>query len=699
MRPAALDAPPLFHLERQEGAHLTLASDTGARAHVLVLEEDVVRLVVLPEGELRQPQTWTVAPGLEDVPAEGRHRFDLSGFACPNFKLDTGQAGLVVETQRLRLSIAYRNLACRWQVRQGERWVEMLSDRPTQAYDFGWWGGKVRHYLARDRDEQYFGLGERSGRLDRMGRRFRLSNLDAMGYDAETSDPLYKHIPFYITRKTGSGTCVGVFYDTLADCTFDFGCEHSNYHGPYRLFEAEVGDLDLYVIAGPELAQVTRRFTWLTGKPMATPDWALSFSGSTMSYTDAPDADRQMIRFLEKLDEHQIPCGSFHLSSGYTSIGPRRYVFHWNRDKFPDPEAFIARYAKAGVRLIANIKPALLMDHPEFPALAQAGMFLSDADGRPVLEQFWDYPGAYLDFTNPRTVEWWKAQVTEQLLSKGIAATWNDNNEYEVNNPASRANGFGQAYPAHQMKPLQTLLMLRASREAQLAHLPDQPPFLVSRAGAAGMQRYAQTWSGDNYTSWKSLHWNIAMGLGLALSGVSNIGHDVGGFAGPRPEPELFLRWIGFGVFMPRFSIHSWNDDGTVNEPWMYPEHMAEVQSLMRLREHLVPYISRTLALYRETYEPAVRPLFYDFPDDPAAWKEDTAFMLGADILVGPVVKKGATHRTLRLPKGADWRDPWTGAVHKGGTRVRLDAPFDKPPFLIRAGAADAALARLFHGV
>jgi alpha-glucosidase len=213
------------------------------------------------------------------------------------------------------------------------------------------------------------------------------------------------------------------------------------------------------------------------------------------------------------------------------------------------------------------------------------------------------------------------------------------------------------------------------------------------------MQRYAQTWSGDNYTSWKSLHWNIAMGLGLALSGVSNIGHDVGGFAGPRPEPELFLRWIGFGVFMPRFSIHSWNDDGTVNEPWMYPEHMAEVQSLMRLRERLVPYLARTLALYRETYEPAVRPLFYDFPDDSAAWMEDTAFMLGADLLAAPVVKKGATHRTLRLPKGTDWRDPWTGAVLKGGARVRLEAPFDKPPFLIRADSADAALARLFNGV
>ena len=181
--------------------------------------------------------------------------------------------------------------------------------------------------------------------MDRSGRRFRLQNIDPMGYDARTSDPLYKHIPFYIARKPKTGAAVGLFYDTLSDCAFDFGCEHSNYHGPYRSFEAEHGDLDLYVIAGPKIADITRRFTWLTGRPAATPDWALGYSGSTMSYTDAPDAQGQMGKFLTSLAEHDIPCTSFHFSSGYTSIGDKRYVFHWNRDKFPDPKAFVQSYA------------------------------------------------------------------------------------------------------------------------------------------------------------------------------------------------------------------------------------------------------------------------------------------------------------------------------------------------------------------
>lgn len=686
-RRPSLSHPPVFHVAEQAGGRLTLAADTGAIAHVFVLEDDLIRLMVLPDGALRHPRSWTIAPGTDDIAAEGRDRFDLDGFSCPGFTLDeTDPQRITIATQRLRLTIGLAGLRCSWKVRMGEAWVSAARDRPTQAYDFGWWDGTVRHYLARTPGEQYFGLGERSGGLDRAGRRLRLSNLDAMGYDAETSDPLYKHIPFYLTRKPETGLVFGLFYDTLSDCTFDFGCEHSNYHGPYRSFSADHGDLDLYVIAGPTVPEVVRRFTWLTGRPAATPDWALGYSGSTMSYTDAPDAQAQMAGFLENLVRHDVPCTSFHLSSGYTSIGDRRYVFHWNRDKFPNPEQFVASYADAGVRLIPNVKPALLLDHPQFAAAAKAGLLLSDADGKPVEEQFWDAPGAYLDFTNPATETWWRHNLTTQLLQLGMAATWNDNNEYEVTSPRAMAHGFGRPFRAIEMKPLQTLLMLRASRAAQLAHAPDQPPFLVSRAGAAGMQRYAQTWSGDNHTSWKSLRWNIPMGLGLALSGVSNIGHDVGGFAGPRPDPELFARWVGFGVFMPRFSIHSWNDDGTVNEPWMHPEVLDAVGSLMRFRTRIIPYLSRLLADYRAHCEPVVRPLFYDFPDETWCWTEETDWMLGPDVLVAPVVESGVTARNVRLPAGTDWRNGWTGEVQAGGQTVKVAAPLDRPPFFVRLG-------------
>jgi alpha-glucosidase len=377
-----------------------------------------------------------------------------------------------------------------------------------------------------------------------------------------------------------------------------------------------------------------------------------------MGYADAPDAAAQLEGFLAELAEYDIPCTSFHLSSGYTSIGARRYVFHWNREKFPDPTALFARFARAGVKVIANIKPALLTDHPAFAAAARAGLLLADADGAPVVEQFWDGPGAYVDFTNPAAADWWTGQVKAQLLEVGITATWNDNNEFEVTNPRALAHGFGAPFPAREMKPLQTLLMLRASRRAQVEHAPDVPPFLISRAGFAGMQRYAQTWSGDNATSWETLKWNIPMGLGLSLSGVSSFGHDMGGFAGPRPDAELFARWVGLGVFLPRFAIHSWNDDGSVNEPWMHPEVLDDVRALMRLRERLAPYLGALLLRYREAYEPVMRPLFHDFPDDPEAWAETDDFLLGDAVLVCPVISPGVTRREVRLPLGAVWGTP-----------------------------------------
>jgi alpha-glucosidase len=201
------------------------------------------------------------------------------------------------------------------------------------------------------------------------------------------------------------------------------------------------------------------------------------------------------------------------------------------------------------------------------------------------------------------------------------------------------------------------------------------------------MQRYAQTWSGDNATAWETLRYNLKMGLSLALSGVSNSGHDVGGFAGPPPDPELLARWVEMGIFMPRFSIHSWNDDGSVNTPWMHADVADTVADLIRLRSHYQPYLSYLSWRYARKFEPIWRPVFHDFPDDRAAWDERDDFMLGPSLLVCPVVESGASEREVRLPAGAAWIDPWTGARLEGGQTVRLSAPVGRPVYLMREGA------------
>ena len=684
---STLANPPVFRLADVDGNRITLVSDGPAVAYVFVLEKHIMRVMVLPDGKLKHPRSWTVAPGQNDVPTTGRDRFDLSGFRLPDFNVDEQDGALVVDAAWLRLTIRLRGFFCTWESYDdtADGFVEVLKDRPTQAYNFGWWDTKVHHYLVRDPGEMYFGLGERSGAMDRAGRRFRMRNVDAMGYDARTSDPLYKHIPFYITRKP-NGATAGLFYDTLSDCTFDMGCERGNYHGLYRGFTADHGDLDYYVI-GHDIEGVVSGFTWLTGAPAFLPRWALGYSGSTMSYTDRPDAQDAMMEFIAKCEEHDILCDSFHLSSGYTSIGDKRYVFHWNKDKFPDPAAFVRAYAQKGVRLIPNIKPALLHDHPLFGEARDKGLLIADADGAPEWVQFWGAVGAYLDFTNPKTLAWWKEKVTTSLLVPGMAGTWNDNNEFEIVNPRARAHSFGAPRAAVEMKPLHTLQMLRASREAQLAKEPGKRPYLVSRAGFAGMQRYVQTWSGDNYTSWDSLKWNIRMGLGLALSGVSNTGHDVGGFDGPKPDPELFVRWVGFGIFMPRFSIHSWNSDRTANEPWMHPQVTPQVRDLIKFRYRLLPYLYDLSYRYGLYYAPIVRPTFFDFPNDPRCFEDNDDMMLGAALLVAPVVAPGVAARDVYLPAGTRWFDWWSGEAFDGGQTVSRPAPFHRPPLFAREGS------------
>lgn len=683
----SMSVNPVFSLRERTANVLTLECAEGHLAHLFVLEDDLVRVMLRPRGTLKMTRTWAIAPGQADVPFDGRDRFDLSGFSLPAYQLEETAETISLTTAQIRLTLQRSGFLCRWEIRQNDAWVAVAADRPTQAYNFAWWDDKVYHYLKRDANEMYFGLGERAGDANRMGQSYRLCNVDPMGYSARTTDPLYKHIPFYLTWRKDSQLAFGLFYDTLSDCTFDMGKELDNYHGHYRYFKADHGDLDYYFIAGPQPADVTRRFTWLTGRPAFTPRWGLGYSGSTMSYTDAPDAQERMGEFLEGCRQHDILCDSFHLSSGYTSIGGKRYVFNWNRAKFPDPAGFVQSYLDKGVRLCANIKPCLLRDHPRFAEAEAAGLFIKDEHGKPAQVQFWDETGAYLDFTNPDTYAWWKARVTDALLDYGIASTWNDNNEFEVWSDKPVVHGFGQARPACEAKPVHTLLMIKASREAQVAHAPTQRPFLISRSGATGMQRYVQTWSGDNYTSWETLRYNIRMGLGLAMCGVSNSGHDIGGFAGPAPEPELFLRWVQQGIFLPRFSIHSWNDDQTVNEPWMYPAITPYIRDLIKLRYRLMPYLYDLLWRYHDRLEPMMRPTYHDFPADPRCFEENDDFLLGGKLLVAPVVEAGQRIRQVYLPQGSGWYDYWSGEYFDGGRSITLPAPWDRPPLLAREGA------------
>jgi alpha-glucosidase len=668
--------------------------ERGYRLLLFFLDSHLARLLIVPPGGLRTPRTWSLSPELAGGdPIDGRGRLDLTGFpGGETLKVEETETAIAIETALIRAEVRRAPLALTWFFRPGvgAAFELVLQDRQTQAYLFCQRGARFSHYLARNAAEHYYGFGEKSGDANKAGRRLRMGAADALGYDAGTSDPLYKHIPFYIAvRPDLYGRSVGLFYDNLASAAFDLGQEISAYHGPYRNFEASGGDLDLYVIFGPAAADVVTRYTALTGRAAFPPRWSLSYSGSSMKYTDAPDAEDQLSGFLRQLAAHEIPCGSFHLSSGYTLSNGKRYVFVWDKSRFPDQGRLTARFADAGVKIVANVKPAMLTDHPRFAEVEAFRGFIRDGEdeSRPHIAQFWGGEAAYLDFTNPETSAWWQREVRAQLLDNGAAATWNDNNEFEIADDGARADVNKRGGTMECLRPVQTGLMLRASLAAQREHAPLKRPLLVSRSGGPGMQRYAQTWTGDNLTSWKTLRYNLRMGHGLSLSGIFNFGHDVGGFAGPKPEPELFMRWIEQGIYWPRFSIHSWKEDGTANEPWMYPELVSLVREALNWRERLVPLLYTLLWRAHAHHEPVLRPMFYDFPGQASCYEENDQFMLGRDLLVAPIVERGAQARGVWLPEiEGGWFRIASGELLPGGMR-QVPAPLGSAPTFMRAGS------------
>jgi alpha-glucosidase len=673
-----------------EPGRVELQLPLGWRARVMLVDgaAGIGRFGLVPPQGWREPRTWALDPAGE-FPMHGRSRETL--FAADATSTVEQAGGTVTLTGApLRATIALDPFAVRWEQRDAVgAWQPCCADRDSYAYAVSSKSGTLYHWQLRDpARSRYFGLGDKTGELNLHGRRLRTRQLDALGYDAKTGDPLYKHWPFFLEHHAASGTACGLYYDTLAECAFDFGAEHDNYHGRYRATEIVDGDLDAYVFAGPTLREALARFVAAIGGTALPPRWSLGYANTAMALADASDAQQRIRDFLGNAEHDGFPLSSFHFGSGYTSRGKQRYVFTWNRDKFPQPRELISAFAEAGVRTVANLKPCLLDDHPAYAGLAAEGAFIRDEHG-PCLEQFWDGWGAHLDFTRDGDRAWWQSNLQQQILDTGIDVGWNDNNEYEIWGEGARADGFGQPLPVPRSRPLQALLMTRATYDQQAQHKPAERVYTVTRAGPPGLQRWAQTWTGDNSTSWHTMRWNQRMALTMSLSGMFNTGHDIGGFDGPVPDAEMLIRWTQACCLVPRMIMNSWKADGSVNTPWLHAEATAPIRAAVALRLKLMPYLYTQLWRATREHLPVLRPTFFDFGhDDAATWADNDEMMVGPDLLVAPVFEPGARKRSLYLPRTAHgWFDWWSGAQHAGGQVVEVTAPLHRLPLFVRGGA------------
>ena len=608
----------------------------------------------------------------------GRDRLSTDGFEMAEPEVQSGEENTIILNEKYSIKIDKNNFLLSF----FENGRKLFGDRTPLSYNLdGEFGKGSFHYLSREEGEKIFGLGDKTGDINKSGRSFKIEATDCMGFDASSSDPLYKHVPFFIC-KNSVGT-YGILYDTSDSSYFDFGREINNYYGPYKYFSTEDNCLVYYVFLG-SMTDILKQLNTVCGRQAFPPKWSFDYCASTMAYTDAENSAELMDGFLEKLAKLDFSCGGFYLSSGYTSIGAQRYVFNWNREKFPSPERFVKDFEDRGIHIIPNIKPAFLNTHPMYEELAKKGLFVKSEDGSPFLTQFCDGLGSYLDFTNPEAFCFWKNQVKEKLLDLGMIATWNDNNEFDIKDTSAKAMGFGNGeVNASRIRNTLTYLMAASSYTAQTEKAPSKRPFLSSRCSTLAIRRLAQTWSGDNRTEFKDLRYCSKIGLTLSLSGLGFYGHDLGGFTGDMPSRELLLRWLQLGVFQPRFTIHSWNKDGSATMPWSYEDKTDSVRALFAQRKKLLPYMYNCAYKSHKDGLPINAPLFLYYLDGET---ECDCFMFGRDIIVAPVFDEGETKAQLVLPKGDGWY--FGGSYYDGGQVLSYELPADSQvPFAVRAGS------------
>ncbi len=547
----------------------------------------------------------------------------------------------------------------------------LRQDLPPERHGQGW----LQRAVLRP-EERIYGLGERAASLNRRGGTFRMWNRDPGGTYGPGDDPLYLCLPLYIgLHREGS---VLLFFENPFPATFSFR-EEAQAH-------FEDGALRYYLIPGP-MQRALARYGELTGRPPLPPRWALGYHQSRWGYRSAAEV-RQVVAEFEA---HDLPLSAVHLDLDYME---ECRVFTISRERFPDMAGLTRELAEKGIRLVAILDPGVQADpgNPLYTEGLERGAFCTLPDGRTLQAPVWPGWCAFPDLTDPQVRAWWGAQY-RRLLEAGIAGIWHDMNEPAVfaawGEPtlprATRHALEGRGGDHRQAHNLYGLLLNQVGAEAIREGRPGGRPFLLSRSGWAGLQRYAWTWTGDTASTWAGLRLTVPTVLGLSLSGIPYSGPDIGGFEG-NPSPELWLRWFQLAAFLPFFRTHSARGTSR-REPWCFgPACLAIARRFLQLRQALLPYLYTLAWQAHREGTPLIRPLFWPEGGDPALWDVDDAFFLGDALLVAPVLEEGVRRRRVHLPAGL-WYDFWEDTPREGGQEVDLPAPLERIPLLVRAGS------------
>jgi alpha-glucosidase len=667
-------------VRRSNGLLFTCAD--GSQVLLSVLAPDLVRVRASYKKPLPQrDHSWAIAK---------------TDWANPSWTLNEASDSISVSTSELQVIVRRAPLLIEFRDAKTGKTIN-ADQRPMMSDPKG---ATVAAAKKLGFEEHFYGLGEKATRLDKRRGQFTMWNSDTPGY-IEGTDPIYQAIPFYLGWQ--SGEAYGIFFDNSYRTHFDFGQSSQE----YAAFSADGGEMNYYFFWGPSMKKILGRYSELTGRMPLPPMWALGNQQCRWSYYPQSVAEE----LVHQYREHDLPLDVLYLDIHYMQ-GYR--LFTWDTSRFPNPRQFTDKLKQQGVKVVTIVDPGVkyqplatgspaATDAPN-PELAPQDKsyyvynqgtakdyFLKRKNDGVYVGKVWPGDAVYVDYTLEAARRWW-GDLHRAYTDNGVAGIWNDMNE-----PSDFVDQTGKAqmdvvtfdegeYSTHaKNRNVFALLMNRATREGLERLQPEKRPYIITRAGYAGYQRYATTWTGDNTSTWEAMALSIPMFETLGLSGVPFVGTDVGGFIG-RCDGEMLTRWYQIGFLTPMCRNHM-QIDSYDHEPWRFGKYYEDIiRKYLKLRYRLLPFLYTILEDSSRTGLPLFRPLVLNYQQDFNTLNIDDEFMVGEDLLVAPVLKRDLTSRMVYFPQGT-WIDYWTGRRITGGTTIRVDAPLETVPLFVRAGA------------
>ena len=631
---------------------------------VKVLSDKIIRFRYAADGFFQRDFSYSVSKYFQERIVNLEFNETLT-----NYIISTLSVFVTISKENLKINIYDKSGGIILEDDAGFHWQHYLQK-----------GGKINYCSKKiQKDEAFFGMGDKPTELNLRGKYFENYGADVYGFQKD-QDPLYKNIPFYMGLHKDKG--YGVFFDNSFRTIFDFGKGNSD----TLSFWARGGEMNYYFIYGPNLLNVVEQYSLLTGRPEMPPLWSLGYHQCKWSYFP----ESRVKEVANEFRKRKIPCDAIYLDIDYME-GFR--CFTWSKEYFPDPKKMISDLSNDGFKTIVIIDPGIKIDKDYWvwKEGSQNDYFCKRADGTLMEGDVWPGKCHFPDFTNPKVREWWSS-LFKGLIEAGVRGVWNDMNEPAVFEIGTFPEDVRHDYDgdpcshrkAHNIYGMQ---MTRATTNGIKRYMMPNRPFVITRSCYSGIQRYSSVWTGDNQSSWEHLWIANVQCQRLNISGISFCGSDVGGFIG-NPDGELYTRWIQLAAFHPFFRTHySRTDTLGEQEPWSFGnKYEFIIKKFIHLRYQLLPYLYTAFWQNNSQGTPIIRPLVYLDQNDPETHFRMDEFGYGDSIIVCPVLHPGQNERTVYLPKGT-WYNWWNDHEYRGGKEHVISCPIDRIPVIIKGGA------------